>query len=73
MVKQADVYELTGEEPWVDFPDPGHFFPHVDDMLNTNQQQDAEAIYAEEGDVCQPDQHANPRDQRIKQYSAGGI
>eukprot|EP00957_Ditylum_brightwellii_P005332 406580-Ditylum_brightwellii.AAC.1 len=48
MIKQAEVYGLTGEEPWNNLPNPGNACSHTDSTLNTMQQQDAEVIYAGE-------------------------
>ena len=42
MIDQEEIYKLTGESPWVDFPDPGF---HRQPATNTVGQRDAEAIF----------------------------
>ena len=42
MIDQEEIYKLTGESPWVDFPDPGF---HCQPATDTVGQRDAEAIF----------------------------
>jgi hypothetical protein len=45
MVDAPPIYALTGEVPWVDFPDPG-FHRQADGTLNPIGQRDADAIFS---------------------------
>ena len=42
MIDQEEIYRLTGEPPWVDFPDPGY---HRQPAADTIGQRDAEALF----------------------------
>ena len=44
MIDQEEIYELTGEPAWIDFPDPG-FHRQADGLLDPVAQRDAEAIF----------------------------
>ena len=44
MVDTADFYALTGETPWIGFPDPG-FHRQANGSLNPVAQRDANVIF----------------------------
>jgi hypothetical protein len=44
MVDAANMYALTGEAAWIDFPDPG-FHRQEDRILNPVAQRDANTIF----------------------------
>ena len=44
MVDAANIYALTGESAWIDFPNPG-FHLQADSTLNPVAQRDADAIF----------------------------
>jgi hypothetical protein len=44
MVDSVQVYALTGEAPWIDFPNPG-YHRQADGTLDACRQQDADEIF----------------------------
>ena len=45
MIKQVNIYKLTGEEPWKDQEDPGNVRLLTDGSINRVQQRDEEVTW----------------------------